>query len=121
MAERAFGNISGVDTYNGAVIGQWTGLLNGDTGVPVKVPLYADKTVQVDSAGATWGTGGAMVLEGSLDGVTYFTLNDPQGNALTFATGTTRIEAILENVVFLRPRVSGGDGTTSLSMKILAR
>ena len=122
MAERAFTPITGVPEYNGAVVGQWTGLQNGDTGVPLAVPLYADKSVQVDTgAGIVWGASGAMVLEGSIDGVTYFTLNDPQGNALTFATGTTRIEAVLENVVFLRPRVTAGDGATLLAMKIIAR
>lgn len=118
MAVRNFSAISGIDAYNGAVVGQWAGLLNTDTGAPLAVPLYADKSVQVEG---TWGTGGALVFEGSIDGVTYYTLNDPQGNALTFATGTVRIEAVLENCTFIRPRVTGGDGTTNLSAKIIAR
>lgn len=60
----------------------------------------------------TFGTGGTILLEGSNDGTNYVTLTDPQGNAISKTAAG--IEAIEETTVYIRPRVSAGDGTTSL-------
>ena len=97
---------------------QWV-LVNGDDGLPLEVSSFADKTVQVKG---TFGSGGTIVIEGSNDaasGAIYATLNDPQGNALSITAA--KIETILENPRILRPRVTAGDGDTSLTITVLVR
>ena len=44
-------------------------------------------------------------------------LTDPQGNDLDITTG--KIEAITELVRYIRPRIVGGDGTTSLTITMI--
>lgn len=100
---------------NWAVI-SWPGLLNTDDGAPVDMVAYADRSVQVTG---TFGTGGNCRIEGSIDGTTYATLTDPQGNVLDFATA--KIEAVTELVRFIRPRITGGDGSTNLVCSLLVR
>ena len=100
---------------NWAVI-SWSGLLNTDDGAPVDMVAYADRSVQVTG---TFGTGGNCRIEGSIDGATYATLTDPQGNVLDFATA--KIEAVTELVRFIRPRITGGDGATNLVCSLLVR
>jgi hypothetical protein len=53
--------------------------------------------------------GNPCVIEGSYDGVTWFTLTDPQGTALNFLADGLR--QIAEVTLFTRPRVIGGEGS----------
>jgi hypothetical protein len=46
----------------------------------------------------------------------WFTLTDPQGNPLVFATA--RLEQVTEYTRFVRPRVTGGDPATSLTVNL---
>ena len=95
---------------------QWTPLLNGDSGAPFSMSGYADRSAQIVG---TFGAGGTVLLEGSNDGTNYATLNDPQGVAISkTATGIFEISQIVK---FIRPRVSAGDGTTSITVTLLAR
>jgi len=98
----------------------WTGLLNGDTGGPVQLPEFPDRTVQVYG---TFGAGGSINIEGSCDKTTetptYFILSDPQGNAVTKTAAAA--EAIEEAPLLIRPNVTAGDGTTSLTVKLVCR
>jgi len=94
----------------------WSGMSNGDDGAPFELAQYADRSVQVSG---DFGAGGNLRIEGSLDGENYYVLGDPQGNDLNFASG--KIEAITELVRYIRPRVTAGDGTTSLTVTMLAR
>jgi len=98
----------------------WTGLTNAttDDGEPIGTDYagYSDRSVQVIG---TFGVGGTVRIEGSLDGTNYAVLTDPQGNALDITSA--KIEAISEAVLYMRPRVTGGDGTTSLSVYIFGR
>lgn len=55
---------------------QWADLAAGDTGGPIELPAYADRTAQ---ASGIFGVGGSIVIEGSLDGDEYHTLHDPGG------------------------------------------
>ena len=66
---------------------------------------FADKTVQ---ASGTWASA-TVVIQGSNDNVTWFTLNDPGGTALSFTADA--IKVILENPLYIRPKSSGGSGT----------
>lgn len=91
----------------------FTGL---DSGSPEQLPAWADCSFQVLG---TFGAGGACVLEGSNDGITYGTLNDPFGVSLSFTTASPR--QATERCQFVRPRITAGDGTTALSMLALFR
>lgn len=93
----------------------WTPLTttNAD-GSPVLISRRSDRSVQVSG---TFGSGGTVVIEGSLDGTNYYTLNDLQGSALSVTAA--KIEGISEMVTYLRPRVTAGDGTTSISVYLI--
>lgn len=103
-------------SFDKAVTVTWSSLANGDSGTPVSLAAYSDRSIQVNG---TFGSGGNVNIEGSLDGTNYFTLTDPQGNALAVTAG--KIEAISELVAFIRPDVTAGDGTTALTVTLLAR
>jgi len=95
----------------------WADLAQNDDGAKVKMSEYADRSVQVFG---TFGAGGTVRIEGSNDGgTTWAVLSDPQGNALDVTTA--KIEAVTEIVQMLRPRVTAGDGTTSLTVALIAR
>jgi hypothetical protein len=95
----------------------WSGLLNGDDGSGAAPGVYGDMSVQ---AKGTFGTGGTVILEGSLDGgATWSPLTDPGGGAISF-TGAG-IETVLQYCELIRPRVTAGDGTTNLTVTVVAR
>jgi hypothetical protein len=116
MATRQY-TVTPIKTYGdrGHVL-SWTGLLNGDDGAPVEMPGSADRSVQFLG---TFGVGGTIVLEGSNDGVNYVVLTDPQGNVISKAAAA--IEGVLELTRWVRPRVSAGDGTTTLEAHLLVK
>jgi hypothetical protein len=88
----------------------WEGFTaNGDVGTPLDATRLQDKTVTVTG---TFGTGGALTIKGSNDGVNYTVLTDPQGNALTFTAAG--VEAIMENPLFIRPEMTAGTGTIDI-------
>lgn len=110
------------DSYHrGAVrVFKWETLTNSgsDVGAPIGPDFasYADRSVQVIG---TFGTGGTVLIEGSLDGTNYATLTDPQGNALSIQSA--KIEAISEATPYLRARISAGDGSTDLDVFVFLR
>lgn len=91
----------------------WADLTVGDTGAPAEWVAYSDRCFQVTG---TFGAGGACTIEGSNDGVNWSPLSDPQGNALTFTV--QKIEQALELPRYVRPNVTGGDGTTNLTVTL---
>jgi len=112
----------------------WSGLLNGDTGAPVgstigyaaasaiaavgggMVTGFADKSVHPSG---TFGSGGTVAIEGSNDGTNFFVMNDPFAVPLNLTN--PNIHAVTEAVVQVRPHVTGGDGTTNLTITMLFR
>ena len=95
----------------------FTPMANGDTGTPIPWVQWADRSVQVTG---TFGAGGNLRWEGSNDGgTTYAPLTDPQGNFLDFTAA--KIEQVMELVELARPRVTAGDGTTALTVTLVAR
>lgn len=94
----------------------FSNLANGDTGEPIEMPSCADRSIQVVG---TFGSGGNLRIEGSNDGTNYAVLTDPQGNNLNITSA--KIEQAMEVVRYMRPNVTAGDGTTSLTVIILAR
>lgn len=91
-------------------------MTNGRTGAPFEFSQWANRSVQVFG---TFGAGGTLRWEGSNDGVNYSVLTDPQGNNLDFTAA--KIEAVTETTWWVRPRVTGGDGTTTLTVILFAR
>lgn len=105
------------DTCNQEVgIVQWPAMQNGDEGRPFELANFADRTVQVSG---DFGVGGNVKIEGSIDGVNYAVLTDPQGNDLNILSG--KIESVTELVRYIRPVVTAGDGSTLLNITMLAR
>ena len=80
-----------------------------------------DKTVYVTG---TFNSG-VVTMEGSNNTATgpYADCVDPQGNAISFASGAAagQQEAILENPQFIRPRVSGTTGGTDVDVILISR
>lgn len=101
--------IGGVKLY------KWVGLLNGDTGAGVRLPHYADKSLQ---AVGTFGAGGTVTVQGSNDlGVTFGNLHRFDATDLTLTDSEPG--APVENTVEIRPSVAG-DGATDLVVWLLA-
>jgi pyruvate/2-oxoacid:ferredoxin oxidoreductase alpha subunit len=93
----------------------WDSVAAGDTCTAFVLSVYSDRVVQVEGV-----FGGASVaLQGSNDGVNYHTLTDPQGNALSFAAGG--LETVMELPYYIKPLLSGGDGTTNLTITLSGR
>ena len=103
LSQKFYGNI--------VVLYTWANLANGDSGLPVQGPGWADRTFQLTG---TFGSGGTCVIEGSNDGVNYAVLDDPFGNPMSFTTAV--LKQLIEIPLWVRPRVSVGDGTTSLTI-----
>lgn len=86
----------------------WTGVSTADTATAVG-PYNAGKGA-IRSAvtfGATFG-GATAVLQGSIDGVTYATLTDLAGNAVS-ATAA-KVQEFSSSCMYFKPVVSGGAG-----------
>jgi hypothetical protein len=75
-----------------------------------------ERTVQIEG---TFGVGGTVVIEGSLNGTTWYQLHDPGNTLISFTAAGLR--AILENVLFIRPRVTAGDASTSIVATLAVR
>jgi hypothetical protein len=99
-----------------AMVVTWSGLLNGDDGSSVELPDWADRCVQVTG---TFGTGGNMRFQGSIDGTNWAPLTDPQGNAMNLTAAG--IEQVTEITRYVRPLITAGDGTTTLVVSMYAR
>lgn len=90
---------------SGAVLYTWEAMGDDDSGKWLDLPAAADKTVQL---GGTWASA-TIVLQGSMDKVTVFTLTDADGNAISATDDALAL--IRENTRYIRPVSSGGSGT----------
>ena len=99
----------------------WTSLLNGDDGELISIPGAADMSVQVFG---TFGTGGTIIVEGTLElldpaPTNFFSLRDGGDNLISFTSADG--EMVGPIAAAIRPNVTAGDGTTDLTMILLAR
>lgn len=94
----------------------WPTCANGDTGAPALVGDYADLCAQFDG---TFGAGGTVVLQGSNDGASWFTLTDVQQAAISKTAAA--LEQVAECPLYIRPAVTAGDGTTSINVRLIGR
>jgi hypothetical protein len=90
-------------------------LASGDDGAPIGVTGSGDRSVQVQGTFSA----ATVLIEGTLDMTTWYTLRDPSGVALSFTAAN--LKAVLENVVAIRPRVTGGDVGTTITAIIAVR
>lgn len=102
-------------SFGRAVIVTWAGLQAGDTGAPIALAPFNDRSVQVEG---TFG-GASVQVQGSINGVDFRSLTDPQGNDLSFVAG--KIEAVSELVALIRPLVAAGDGTTTIDVSLILK
>ncbi len=103
---------------------KWETVTDGDVGSPIYEKqgstVFSDKTVHIKG---TPGVGFALDIEGSNDNITWVTLRNTHDNAdLTFSALTAdELHGILENPRYIRPNISGGDGTTDIDVIIVGR
>jgi hypothetical protein len=98
------------------VIVTWPAMPVGESGQAIELANFADRSVQVVGE---FGIGGSVRIEGSINGTDYAPLTDPQGNNLDIASA--KIEAITELVRYIRPAVTAGDGSTSITVTMLIK
>lgn len=98
----------------GVVIAKWQDLAANETGQSNGAGRYRDRSVQVTG---TFGVGSTLYIEGSNDGVNWITLRDSNETPLSFTAADLAV--ILEPTAYIRPRVSGGDANTNLTVIIM--
>jgi len=100
----------------------WTGLGLGDDGDPSHYEGGPPGTVQVTG---TFGAGGNIVIEGSNDKVNWVTLRETGGTggpgSSVLSLNAPDLAGILEDPLYIRPRVTAGDGTTSINVILTVR
>ena len=88
----------------------WTPVTSADTPLAVSFPEASIKSIQVlgtfDSV--------SVALHGSNDGTNYAALNVPAGTAIGITVAG--IKSVLENTVYVKPVISGGGGSQSISI-----
>ena len=103
------------DDDGSIVILSWAAVPNGNDGTPAEYSEYTIKSVQVNG---TFGVAGSVSLEGSNDGVNWFTLTRPGATALTFTAAG--LATVVEATKYIKPLVTAGDGTTALTVTVFA-
>lgn len=93
---------------------KWEGLDSDDSGAPLQMPAFSDRSIQFTG---TFGAGGTVSLEGSNDGTNYEILQDIEGAAITLTSAGIR--SVLELTRYIRPHVTAGDGTTDIDAHLL--
>ena len=98
---------------NEVITATWAALTfaGSDVGAPLRLACYGDKTFQVFG---TLGVGGSVVIEGSNDTFNWAPLSNRQGTAMAFTAGGFNTSQ--DKPVYVRPRITAGDGTTSLTI-----
>lgn len=93
---------------NAIAVYTWSPLVNsGDVGQEVNGAGFTDRSFQIEG-------GGTVVIEGSNDGVSYYTLHDPFNQLISITVA--QIVQVTEITTWVRPRVVVGAG---LSVKVV--
>lgn len=98
--------------------------LDGSPAMGVAGVAFADRCFQVDG---TFGAGATVTIQGSNDETNpptnwYPLTKAGTGTAATFTTaGGAGITTVNELTRWVRPLLAGGDGTTALNVKLIAR
>lgn len=95
---------------------QWANMANGNVGGEIDLTDYSDRSVQVEG---TFGSGGTCVIQGTNDLTNWETLRDPSSTSLSL--NSAGIHGILELTAQIRPNITEGDSTTSLTVTLVVR
>jgi hypothetical protein len=105
-------------THGGSQVVHWDTLTTTNTvGAGVAFTEFADRAVQVIG---TFG-GGTITMQGSNDGGTTWSSLHMVDGSTACAFTSAGINAILEVPALIRPALTGGDGTTSLTIYLHMR
>jgi hypothetical protein len=92
----------------------WPTMTNAGTDVGAAIQLASfEKTFH---AYGTFGAGGNVIVEGSNDGTNFNALSNRQGTAMNFTAAAMNTSQ--DKPIWVRPRVTAGDGTTSVSVTV---
>ena len=102
---------------------EWADMANGDTGTFVILPRHGDKSVH---AYGTFGAGGTVTFRGSNETpateANASIVHSPSETNLTLtATAGAGLKQVLEAPYSVSPKVTAGDGTTSLTVLLCVR
>lgn len=100
------------------VVVTWEALSAGDTGDPVLVANFPDKTVQASGNATT------VALEGTnfpLANAQWFPLTDPGGTTIALAGATDDMALVTENPLYVRPVATGGTDTDVILVGVSAK
>lgn len=87
-----------------------------NVGSAIRFAQWADRSIHINGTF----NGATVVWEGSNDGgVTYTTLTDPQGVALSY--NSTVLKGVTEICELARPRTAGGGASQLLTVGVLLR
>ena len=104
---------------------QWLPLTNSgsDSGTPVELADYRSFAVQAITGASTAGVGANLIMEGSVDGVNWAPLVALNGTAIAITTANIAAycKSNVETVRYVRPRVTAGDGSTSITVAIFCQ
>jgi hypothetical protein len=114
--------VTQLDQYDGIIHVRWTGLLNADSGGPIDYPDYPDRSIEIRG---TVGVGGSIQLEGSnfqapSADADYSIMEDAQGVDIV-ETAITDHDTVGDLALWMRPRVTAGDGTTNFTVDMILR
>jgi hypothetical protein len=113
---RAFGD--------NVVVASWTPLTTTNLdGQAFEMPGWSDRSVHVFG---TFGVGATLTIQGSNEAtpaawVTLAAAGDPAEDMTFLTAGGNDIKQVLEVCRWVRPLLSGGDGTTNLTVLMLVR
>lgn len=101
--------------YNGdAVVSSWPAMAAGDVGEATTYSTHGDRTAQISG---TFG-GTTVTIEGSLDGVSWFTLTDPTNASISVTAAA--LLGVTEATKYIRPRCTGGTGV-AVTVSVFSR
>lgn len=117
MAVRASVIDNSASTDRSTVVVSWAGLTfaTTDTGSPIAFASWSEKTFH---AFGTFGAGGNVVIEGSNDGTNWSPISNRQGVTPFNLTAAASINTSQDRPIYVRPRVTAGDGTTNVTVTV---
>lgn len=117
MTTRAASINNNVSKDGSVIAVSWALMVNGDDGAWISLAEWSGKTFQVSG---TFGAAGTVVIEGSNDAAptNFATITNWQATPLS--TTAAGFLTARDMPLWVRPRVTGGDGTTSILVTLAA-
>ena len=112
--------VTAPDTHMGSgrtLVGIAASMANGDSTAAIPTLGFDEAAVFVTG---TFGAGGNVAVEGSIDNVTWYALPGPTGATIALTAAGVAIVTYLGGR-FIRARTTAGDGTTALIASLLLR